>query len=152
MTQSPATDDPTLPAGPGFGLTFLYYFSGTALVTTLLAVKTLGIGLETGFPNQFGLLFGAIGGLLGATVNRSTTLELPFSSQKKFRQKLEAVLAEMGYSEDTDVPLEGILVYRRPFLRQLFSGKVYVLLGHKQATLRSRVMHIQRVKRKLSHS
>jgi hypothetical protein len=36
------SDKPTLPEGPGFGLTFLYYFSGIALVTTFLAIKTLG--------------------------------------------------------------------------------------------------------------
>jgi hypothetical protein len=52
------TDEPTLPAGPSFGLTFLYYFCGTALVTTLLAVKTLGIGLDTVYPTSTASVWG----------------------------------------------------------------------------------------------
>lgn len=143
------TDEPTLPAGPGFGLTFLYYFCGTALVTTLLAVKTLGIGLDTGLPNQLGLVFGAAGGGLGALINRSSTIEVPFSSPKKFKAKLDAALADMGYTEDRTADLDGVLVYRRSFLRQLLSGKIYVLLQAKQAQISSRIVHVQRLKRRL---
>ncbi|WP_017298999.1 hypothetical protein [Nodosilinea nodulosa] len=146
------TDEPTLPSGPGFGLTFLYYFCGTALVTTLLAVKTLGIGLDTGLPNQYGLLFGTVGGVLGALINRSSTLNLPISSRKTFKRELDATLAEMGYAEDTEAGLDGILVYQRPFLRQLLSGRIYVLLGDKQAQIGSRANHIRRLKKRLQAS
>ncbi|WOD41766.1 hypothetical protein [Nodosilinea sp. E11] len=143
------TDEPTLPAGPSFGLTFLYYFCGTALLTTLLAVKTLGIGLDTGLPNQYGLVFGVLGGLMGALVNRSTTLTLPISSRKTFRRELDAALAEMGYTEDPDASAEGILVYRRPFIRQLLSGRIYVLITDKQAQISSRKIHMGGVKKRL---
>lgn len=140
----------TLPEGPGFGLTFLYYFSGVALVTTFLAVKTLGVSLDTGIPNQFGLVFGALGGILGATFNRSITLDIPISSKKAFKQNLEAVLSDMGYTEDSNANLEGILVYRRSPIRQLFSGKVYVLMDNKKAHISSRASHIRGIKRKLN--
>ncbi|HZG37536.1 MAG TPA: hypothetical protein VEZ50_02545 [Nodosilinea sp.] len=146
------TDEPTLPAGPSFGLTFLYYFCGTALVTTLLAVKTLGIGLDTGLPNQYGILFGAVGGLLGALINRSATLELPISSRKTFKRELDAALAEMGYTENTEADLDNILVYQRPFVRQLLSGRIYVLLGEKRAQISSRATHIRGVKKRLETS
>jgi hypothetical protein len=143
------SDEPILPEGPGFGLTFLYYFSGVALATTFLAVKALGVSLDTGIPNQFGLLFGVIGGLLGATFNRSKTLDLPFTSKKTFRQKLETTLSAMGYSEDPNANLDGILVYRRSPLRQLFSGKIYVLLTDQQAHISSRVSHLRGLQRQL---
>ncbi|MBD1915936.1 MULTISPECIES: hypothetical protein [Cyanophyceae] len=146
------SDEPTMPSGPGFGLTFLYYFSGTALVTALLAVKSLGIGLDTGLPNLYGTLFGTVGGLLGAFVNRSTTLTLPINSRKTFKRELDAALAEMGYTEDTEANLEGILAYRRPFVRQLLSGRVYVLLSEKKAQISSRAVHMGGIKKRLEAS
>lgn len=161
MTEDPSSPDPalpeaslptepTLPEGPSFGLTFLYYFCGTALVTTLLAVKSLGIGLDTGIPNQYGIMFGIVGGVVGALVNRSTTLTLPVSSQKTFRRELDAALAEMGYTEDKDADLlDGISVYRRPFVRQLLSGRIYVLLTDKKAQISSRKVHMGGIKKRL---
>ncbi|OKH45946.1 hypothetical protein NIES30_18630 [Phormidium tenue NIES-30] len=141
-----------MPSGPGFGLTFLYYFSGTALVTALLAVKSLGLGLDTGLPNLYGALFGTVGGFMGAFVNRSTTLTLPVNSRKTFKRELDAALAEMGYTEDGEPSLDGVLVYRRPFVRQLLSGRVYVLLGEKQAQISSRVIHMSGIKKRLEAS
>lgn len=146
------SDEPTLPSGPGFGLTFLYYFSGTALVTALLATQTLGIGLDTGLPNLYGTLFGAVGGLLGALVNRSTTLELPISSRKTFKRELDAALVEMGYTEDSDANVNPILIYRRPFVRQLLSGRVYVLIGEKQVQISSRAVHMGGIRKRLEAS
>ncbi len=149
-TPSPETPEaPTLPQGPSFAFTFLYYFCGTSLVTTLLAVKTLGLGLGSGIPNQYGILVGAVGGLLGALVNRSATLEVSSSSGKTFKRELDAALAEMGYTEDTEADFGDILVYRRPFVRQIFSGRVYVLAGEKQAKISTRKIHLGGIKKRL---
>jgi hypothetical protein len=41
----------------------------------------------------------------------------------------------MGYTENTEADLDNILVYQRPFVRQLLSGRIYVLLGEKRAQL-----------------
>lgn len=146
------SEQPTLPSGPGFGLTFLYYFSGTALVTALLAVKSLGLGVDTGLPNLYGTLFGTVGGLIGAFVNRSATLTMPINSRKTFKRELDAALADMGYTEDTEANLEDIVVYRRPFVRQLLSGRVYVLLSEKQAQISSRAVHVGGIKKRLGAS
>lgn len=148
--MSPSPDEtPTLPQGPGFGFTFLYYFVGTALITTLMATQTLGLGMETGVPNRFGLLFGVIGGLLGASFNRSSTLTLTCPNQKTFKQQLTNILAEMGYSEVPDARTDGILVFQRSALRQIFSGRVYVLIDGKQAHLSSRTSHLRRLRQQL---
>jgi len=141
---------PSLPQGPSFVLTFLYYFSGTALITTFLAAKTLGVGLNTGIPNQFGLVFGTVGGLLGAAVYRSVTLEMAITSRQAFLKRLNRALEDMGYQLDPDANEDGIRVYTRPFLRQLFSGKVYVQVRDTQAVISSRAIHIRGIKRRLA--
>lgn len=143
------TDEPTLPQGPGTTLTFLYYFSGTALVTTLLAVKVLGVGLDTGIPNQFGVLLGAVGGSLGTYFYRSKIMNIPVAQPKAFWRQVNEVLAEMGYTEDPEAAWEGIRVYRRSPLRQAFSGKIYVQVVGKQAYISSRAMYLRKLKRKL---
>lgn len=152
-------DESPLPQGPGPAFTFLYYFAGTAAVTTFLALKILGLPLETGIPNQFGLLFGAIGGTLGTIFNRTTTLELPYPSRRQFQSTLEDALTTMGYTA-TDLPpllaeredCDRLAVYRRSALRQLFSGRIYVYFGAKAATVSSRAVHIRRLNRQLAKS
>lgn len=143
------SDESFIPRGPGFFPTFLYYFSGTALVTTFLAVKSLGLSLETGIPGEFGLLFGSLGGLIGAYFNHNRLLEIPFANRKAFLNQLDQSLTEMGYAQDPDAMLEGVLVYRRTALRQLFSGRIYVQIGDKQATLSSRALHLRGLKKRL---
>ena len=151
--MDPTPDEtPTLPQGPGFGITFIYYFVGTALITTLLATQTLGLGLETGRPNQFGLLFGIIGGLVGASVNRSDSLTLTCPSQKTFKQQLNTILAEMDYVKAPDARADGILVYQRPGLQGLFSGRIYVLISGNQAHLSSRKSHLRRLRQQLEQA
>lgn len=130
--------------------TFVYYFSGTALATTFLAVKTLGVGPETGIPSGFGLLFGLLGGLVGAYFNQSQVLEVPFTNRPRFLKQLEAVLAEKGYSQSAEADLEDILVFQRPALRQLFSGKVYVQLVNQKAVIASRATHLRWLKQQLT--
>ncbi|HEY9737424.1 MAG TPA: hypothetical protein V6D06_14120 [Trichocoleus sp.] len=149
-TQQPAAAAGSrVPQGPGFVPTFLYYFSGTALVTTFLAVQTLGAGLETGIPNQLGLVFGSLGGLIGAYFNRNQVMAVPVTNRKTFLRQLEQLLAEKGYELDDAADLEEVSVYRRPAFRQLFSGRVYVQVESKQAFIASRATHLRWLKKKL---
>ncbi|MBD2260165.1 hypothetical protein [Pseudanabaena sp. FACHB-2040] len=144
-----SSDEVVVPKGPGFVPTFLYYFSGTALVTTFLAVKILGVGLDTGIPNQFGLLFGIVGGLVGTYFNQGKVLEIPFTSRKTFLREFQQVLDEKGYSQNPDASDDEIRVYQRPVLRQLFSGKIYVHLTEKRAFISSRAAHLRWLKKRL---
>lgn len=144
------SDEPTLPQGPGWGITFLYYFSGTALVTTLLAMKILNLSLDTGIPNQLGLVAGAFGGVIGAYVNHNNTLEVPYKNRQGFLKRLEPILADMGYSEDPETVSEGFQTYRRPLLRQLFSGRIYVQCLSDRAVIAGRSLQLRALKRRLS--
>lgn len=152
MSDFSQADGETLkiPTGPGFTLTFFYYFSGSAAVLTLLAYKTLGIGAGSELTGPLCLLFGSIGGMVGAAVNRTVTLTLNVKSRKTFLRELDAALEELGYTL-TDEDEEGdVRLYRRSPLRQLLSGKVYVQLQPKSAVVSSRALHIRSLKQRLA--
>lgn len=150
MSVSAMTDEPTLPQGPGWGVTFLYYFSGTALVTTFLALKLLNVGLATGIPNQLGLVAGLGGGILGAYVNHSSALEIPYKNRKGFLKRLEAILEDMGYSQDPEFEEDPFQAYRRSPLRQMFSGRIYVQLRSDRALIAGRSLQLRALKRRLT--
>ncbi|MGQ9872105.1 hypothetical protein [Leptodesmis sp.] len=51
-------------------------------------------------------------------------LIIPIDNQKTFAQKLNTVLAEMGFAEADRV--EQVMVYERPIPSRFFSGKLSV--------------------------
>ena len=138
----------TAQPGPGFGFTFLYYFAGIGLITTLLMAQSLHVSLESGFPAQLGIGVGLVGGLIAAYFNQTLSLEVPFKGKKQFLRSLSQVLSEMGYTQVAET--EGVLIYQRSPLRQLFSGKVYVQLNKQNALIFSRAAHIRSLRRRLS--
>ena len=143
-----AEEKAQLPTGPGFALTFLYYFSGSVLVATFLAVKSFGYGLSTGLPGQLLLIVGAVGGFMGGFFNHTMILQVPFKSRKQFLKTLvQDTLEPMGYELAEE--MDAIKVYRRSTVRQLFSGKIYVEIQRDRAILASRAVHIRRLRKKL---
>jgi hypothetical protein len=150
MAESPETTDrPSLilPTGPGFALASLYYFSGSVLVATLLATKTFDVGM-TALSGELTLAVGAVGGLLGGFYNHTKTLEVPFTNRKTFLRSLETTLEEIGYTLATES--DGVRVYQRDTIRQLFSGKIYLQCQDGVATLASRAAHIRTLQKRLS--
>ena len=133
--------------GPGAIATFLYYFATTTLIMTILSLQ-FGLAQEFGVPLSINPIIGLVGGTMGAYFNRSVTISMPFKNRKTFQRELDSILAEMGYSCDRE--LDDWLVYRRPTIRQLFSGKIYVKLDDGLAMLSSRSVHIQALLRRLS--
>lgn len=133
--------------GPGAIATFLYYFATTTLIMTILSLQ-FGLAQEFGVPLIVNPIIGLVGGTLGAYFNRSVTISMPFKNRKTFQRELDSILAEMGYSCDRE--LDDWLVYHRPTLRQLFSGRIYIKLEDGLAMLSSRSVHIQTLLRRLS--
>lgn len=154
MTETPDSPDTAdnplddeLPVGPGASFTFLYYFVTAGVITWLFAARLFGVGLTTLLPSELGLLGGAIAGLLGLTFNRSQTLEVDFTSPKKFRQQLNEVLTGMGYVL-TDT--EGTVAqYQKPKASRFFAGDIFVQQRPKSAVLISRASNIRVLKRRL---
>jgi hypothetical protein len=159
-----------MPAGPGFTLTFLYYFVSSALLGTFAASQALGIGLSTRIPFQIGVVLGVIVGGVGAYFNRSVTIELPIQGRKQFINRLSQILIQMGFEpqaepelgpiaepeteleakpEAKETDLDGITIYEKSILGTLLSGSVYVKLGSETATVMSRAATIRRLEKVL---
>jgi hypothetical protein len=151
MTESPETPnraDTDLPQGPGIAFTFIYYFSGAALITALFAAQSLGVGFATGLPGQVGLLGGLVGGSLGVLFNRTRTLEIPVTSPKQMAGKLASTLEAMGYTQ-TDTLENGIEVYQQGSFRRFFTGAILVQRRSQAWFLVSRAANIRTLKKRL---
>ncbi|MEQ9550938.1 MAG: hypothetical protein RIM23_15150 [Coleofasciculus sp. G3-WIS-01] len=133
--------------GPGFWATFYYYFTGMTLIVALLASQVLGLSLTQPLPYRYGITLGLVAGLLGAYFNRSVTLSLEFKNKKVFTQTLNTTLAEMGFEPQAEI--NNFLVYQRPALRNVFSGKVFVQIEKGMATIVSRASTIKRLRQKI---
>lgn len=147
--------------GPGVAVTFLYYFSSTAVVIAFVVSRALDISVSTGIPQQFGALGGLIAGGLGAYFNRTVRFELPIKSEKQFFNRLEPILTNLGYqpieageaeteeAEDAE-PVAGLRVYERTSLSKWFSGRIFVQVEGQQATIASRAVVIRTLKQVLT--
>ncbi|WP_204141165.1 hypothetical protein [Halomicronema sp. CCY15110] len=142
--------DDELPIGPGTSFTFLYYFATAGVITWLFVARLFGVGLMTTLPEEIGLVGGVLFGLVGILFNRSTTLEIPFTSKKKFRQQLSDVMASMGYALDTT---EGSVDrYQKPKASRFFAGDIFVQQRSQSAIFISRVSNIRTLKRRFEKS
>jgi len=132
--------------GPGSAATFLYYFTSTALVFTLVTATATHTSVN-GLPQQVGLLGGLVGGLIGAYFNRTVTLTLETTGNDAHFKTLVQSLEAMGYTQQREA--EGILVYERHGLSKLASGKFFVHPEGEKVTVASRAIHMQALKRLL---
>ena len=147
MTANSSLDE-ELPIGPGASFTFLYYFSTAAVITALFTARTLGVGIVTPLPTEFALAGGALGGALGVLFNRSSTLTIPVTSPKKFRQEVTRVLSGMGYSLHAT---EGsVSRYQKANASRFFAGDIYVQPRPDATVFVSRASNIRTLKRRLS--
>ncbi len=81
--------------GIGFWATFCYYFTGLTLIGAFLASKVLELSLATGIPYRLGMVFGVLGGLVAAYLNKTDTLSLEFQNEKTFTTALNNALSEL---------------------------------------------------------
>ncbi|MEM9214783.1 MAG: hypothetical protein AAGD25_10595 [Cyanobacteria bacterium P01_F01_bin.150] len=140
--------------GPGFASTFLYYFVTTTIIMTAIALRATGLGLDSGFPQQFGLLIGLLGGMAGGYFNRTTTFSVSSASPTKLLKLLETILADMGYevSEESERFDDDIALYQRSGLRSFFSGNVFVQIEKRQITVAARSISLKRIQAALEDS
>jgi hypothetical protein len=133
--------------GPGFTATFLYYFATTGVIFTLVAMQSMGLSPTSGLPQQLGIAGGLVAGLIGAYFNRSMTIAVPLSNQKKKLAPLETALRTMGYQQVSEE--DTVRVYERSNLSKWLSGKIYVQIEKDQATIAGRAVHIRRLQKEL---
>lgn len=137
----------SLPQGPGFLPTFCYYSTSVTLIATFVSAQVLGMSLSSGLPYRLGLIAGLSAGVVGGYLNHSGTLYLEFANRKTFTATLDRTLAEMGYAPTSD--WDDFTVYQRSGLGRLFSGKIFVKIDKRQATLVSRSVHLKQLHRQI---
>ncbi|MBW4515458.1 MAG: hypothetical protein KME11_09560 [Timaviella obliquedivisa GSE-PSE-MK23-08B] len=130
-------------AGPSFLSTFIYYFSTTAIVLTIVVSRATGLQIATGIPQQIGALGGALAGLVGVYFNRSVAIALPFAEKKKFLVELETLLTAMGYQLQEEG--DEVRVYARSGINKWLSGRVFVKFEGQEATIASRAVHMRQI-------
>jgi len=134
--------------GPGIAATFLYYFTSTAVIFTIVTAQTVGGGLD-GFPKQVGLLGGIVGGLVGTYFNRTTSFSLSQVEGKVTRKKLIKLLENMGYAPTEEDEEDQVTVYERTGVSRFLSGKIFVQTLDKDTLVASRAIHLRALKRLL---
>ncbi|MEM9005822.1 MAG: hypothetical protein AAGE59_20140 [Cyanobacteria bacterium P01_F01_bin.86] len=146
-TSNQSSETSEMPRGPGAVFTFVYYFSGAALVTVLFTAKTLGVGFGTVITGELALLVGSLSGLLGVFYNRTKTLEIAVTKPKAFTRQMEAALADMGYTLAETI--DDIAVYQRSSFSRLFTGDIYVQKQEGAVVLVSRAANIRTLEKRL---
>lgn len=135
--------------GPGFLPTFLYYFTGMLVITTLISAQVLHVSISTGTPIQLGVIVGLAGGLLGAVRNRTKVVTLPIKKRDGFAEQLEDTLTDLGYRKiDTPaLPVDDTVTVYEPSsaTKWFLAGRVYVQFSKKQVTIASRASVIKRI-------
>ena len=86
--------------GPGFGVTFLYYFSMTTLIVVLIGVQALHWSPTSALLYRYGMALGMLAGLVGTYFNRTIRLEMAVDPTDAFVDKMSQVLSEMGFQLD----------------------------------------------------
>lgn len=133
-----------MPSGPGFLLTFLYYFSCTTLIVVFVTSQGLGIDLFSRLPYQLGSSLGLVAGLLAVYFNRSVSVAATFPERKTWLVSLNQALDELGFEEQGRI--DNFTVYGKSSLRNLFSGKILVRVEGNGATIIGRSSSIRRLK------
>jgi hypothetical protein len=132
--------------GPGWVPTFLYYFVCTTLIVSFVAESGTET-LQMGNPYPIGILCGLVVGSLGAYFNSHITISLPIKNRGAFLAKLNAALTEMGYQETSQ--LAEFTVYERSAARKIFSGKLFVHIEPKSATISGRSLRVRTLRQRL---
>jgi hypothetical protein len=130
--------------GPGLAATFLYYFTSTAILLTVVAALGAGVDVDTGIPQAVGAIGGTVSGVLGTYFNRTVSFTVPMQGQKKFLNSLDSSLNQLGYEKISQA--DNLRVYQQSSWRQWFSGRIFVQIADQQVTIASRASTIRTLK------
>ncbi|MDS3859662.1 hypothetical protein RIF25_02460 [Thermosynechococcaceae cyanobacterium BACA0444] len=157
--------------------TFIYYCAGTTMIAAFVASQLLHLSLLTPQPYRIGLIFGVVGGVLGAYFNHTATFSLTATNPQALDIQITTLLAETGYSlaqqepnpEDAAKPEDSskekmagrnkpstvgppptLEIYRPSFWRSLFTGPIIIQRNPHQLTFISRAQTIKWLREQLS--
>lgn len=129
---------------PGFGLTFFYYFAVTNLIVIGLVSRRFGVSWLDPHIYPIGLCAGLIAGILGTSFNRNVTVTTTVKRPAVWLKTLNETLAAMGFEPQKE--LEDFTIYQKTAIATLFSGRVFLKLEGKTATIIGRASVIRKLK------
>ena len=138
--------------GPGFALTFLYYFGLATLIVAIVTMQLLHVGAQSALPYQYGIAFALPFGLINALSKRSKTLKVAFQQKGKFQTQLKTLLSELRFELQDDAEIEdGVLyqTFRKAGIAGWLSGEIYVAIAEREAVIASRSSLIKTLENKL---
>lgn len=134
-------------AGPGFFLTFLYYFATTIVITLFVTNGAMGWSYSNPITYQVASLFGLVAGIFGAINNRTVSLTVNFKQKKSFKKDLDQKLADLGYIRQTET--NDSIMYQKSAFQTWFSGVVTVKIEQQQATIIGRNRNLIKLSRSI---
>lgn len=134
-------------SGPGFAVTFLYYFSTTTLIVTFLVAQETHVNFLAPANFQMGIVTGTLVGLVAAYFNHNITIDIEFKKKRTFINKLNQALSQMGLDEQMQVG--DFVVYYKSGLKKFLSGKISIKMEKKSAIIMGRSSQVKQLKRNL---
>ena len=133
--------------GPGFAVTFLYYFSTTTLIIAFLVAQKANVNFLSPANFQMGIVVGTLVGLVAAYFNHNITIEFEFKKKHTFTTKLNQALSKMGFDEQRQV--EDFVVYYKSGVKKLFSGKISIKIEKKSARIMGRSSQVKQLRQNI---
>jgi hypothetical protein len=134
------------PELPGISLTFLYYFSTTALVVLLALAQGLGLGFEKAIAYQTSSAIALLVGIVGTVRNRGITRQFSVKNRSDCEPILTQALNEMGFAEQE--PWQDHIAYYP--IRGWGKGKIFVKWEKRSLTLIGRAHLLRRLQSRLA--
>ncbi len=149
QTTPDAGKKPQELGGMEVSTTFVYYCAMTTAIMALLASQTLDLSLFTPQPYRIGLVFGLVGGIVGAYFNHTASFSLD-GAQAKLGE-IETFLLELGYEPEANIDdsetTQDFVIYRRGAWSRFFSGPIILQQQRGKLTLISRASMIKRLRK-----
>lgn len=138
--------------GPGFGVTFLYYFALATLIGAITTMEIKHVGARSSLPYQYGIIFALPFAIINAWTKRSKTLTASVNHKNKFQQKLTRTLADLDFQPSTEPEIEeGVtyVEYRKEGMAGFLAGTIYVAIAENEAVIASRASVIKKLETKI---
>lgn len=134
--------------GPGYAVTFLYYFVITAVIGLVLGHQGMEIGWRDPLLYRVAVPFALFAASIGAYINHNTLMTIPTNKQSATAKQLQTILQNRGY-EVIDSEL-GVTTYSRAGLSKFLAGQVFVQIEPRQILLSGRAKLLQAIEKQLN--
>lgn len=136
------------PELPGITLTFLYYFSTTALIALLVFSQGLRLGFDSAIAYQAASGLALLAGIIGTIQNRGITRQLSVKKNADCERALVRILDQRGFTERE--PWQDFTAYRPARGRSWGRSRIFVKWEGRTLTLSGRAHLVRSLQSELA--